>query len=140
MENCIGELVKYLKDEIERNEFTCMVWQDDVCFAHDSRGVKPVADFWSKGFLDNAVVVDKVIGRASAMFMADAGVKYAHGNVISGLAADIFEKAGIFFSYDKMVPKIVNRSGDGLCPMESAVANVSDSKEGIDILLGKVML
>lgn len=137
MEITMEEAVRGLREELDENKLTCIAAGEDAAYTHQSRGVKPVIDFWSREYLKDAIIVDRVIGKASALFMADANPKHIHGVVMSQLAVEFLEKEGISYSADKVVPKIINRAGDGLCPMESAVAEVADRMEGIDILLEK---
>ncbi len=131
-------IVENLKREIEGKNLTCIAYTGDELFCSYERGVKPIIDFLDKGHLSEGIIVDKVIGRASAMFMIKGSVKYVHGLIISNLAAEILEKNKISFSGDKFVEKIINRKGDGLCPMESAVADIEDIEEGINIIKNKI--
>ena len=135
--NVKNKIIDNLKRELDINKLTCIAAKEQVAFTHNSRGVKPVIEFWSKEFLNDAIIVDKVIGKASALFMAASSAKHIHGVVMSQLAAEFLEKSGVSYSADTIVPKIINRAGDGLCPMESAVADVESLEEGIDILLEK---
>lgn len=139
MNNIEDNVIEALKWEIEKEDLSCVVLQDEVLHTHVEKGVKPIVDFWSRDYLNEAIVVDKVIGKASAIFMVAGKVKHAHGLVVSELAIEVFKEAGIEYSAEKIVPKIINRTGDGLCPMESAVANTDDIKEAIEIILEKVM-
>lgn len=132
------KVIEALKREIEIENLSCIVLQDEVLYTHIQKGVKPIVDFWSRDYLEDAVVVDKVIGKASAIFMVNGNVRHAHGIVVSELAVEVFEKAGIDYSADKIVPKIINRTGDGLCPMESSVAHVNENAEAIKIILEKI--
>ncbi len=137
MSSVESNLIEVLKNEIENKSLACMVLQNQVGFTHTDRGVSPIVEFWSRDYLKDAIVVDKVIGKASAIFMVKGGVAYAYGFVVSELACKVFEEAGIKYCAEKIVPNIINRTGDGMCPMESAVADIEDIDKGISIILEK---
>ena len=131
-----------IAEDLKKNFFdadtTCVIYKDGVIFEHKGGSIAPVADAWFCGDLENAVVVDKVVGKASAMFMTDGNAAYVHGKLISEPAEALMKSSDMTFSYDKKVPKIINRAGDGLCPMESAVMETDDLHEGIDRVFDKM--
>lgn len=71
------------------------------------------------GFLRKASVADKVVGKAAAALMIVSGVKELYADVISQGALDLLQGTDTKVSYKKAVPHIVNRSGTGLCPLET---------------------
>ena len=103
---------------------------DDVFTSHE-RGVKPLLHLLTekKGFLKGASVADKVIGKAAALLMALGEIKEVHTLIISEPAIQVFEKYNIPCFYDKKVTRIVNRAGDGLCPMETLCLDVDEPQE-----------
>ena len=44
-------------------------------------------------------------------------------------AEEALKQHGIQIEADTLVPRIVNRTGDGLCPMETSVLGISDPAE-----------
>jgi len=50
------------------------------------------------------------------------------------------EKNGIVCEYGKLVEKIFNREGTGLCPMEEAVADTEDVEKAYYLLLDRIKL
>lgn len=82
-----------------------------------------------KGFLKGASVADKVIGKAAALLMALGEIKEVHTLIISEPAIKVFEKYNIPCFYDKKVDRIINRTGDGLCPMETLCLDVDEPQE-----------
>lgn len=103
---------------------------DDVFTSHE-RGVKPLLYLLKekKDFLKGASVADKVIGKAAALLMALGEIKEVHTLIISEPAIKVFEKYNIPCFYDKKVDRIINRTGDGLCPMETLCLDVEEPKE-----------
>ena len=106
---------------------------DDVFTSHE-RGVKPLLHLLSekKGFLKGASVADKVIGKAAALLMVLGEIKEVHTLIISEPAIKVFEKYNIPCFYDKKVDRIVNRTGDGLCPMETLCLDIENPQEAFD--------
>ena len=74
-------------------------------------------------------MADKVIGRAAALLMVLGEIKEVHTLIISEPAIKVFEKYNIPCFYDKKVERIVNRTGDGLCPMETLCLDVDEPQE-----------
>ena len=112
---------------------------DDVFTSHD-RGVKPLLHLLTekKGFLKGASVADKVIGKAAALLMVLGEIKEVHTLIISDPAIKVFEKYNIPCFYDKKVDRIVNRTGDGLCPMETLCLDVDNPAEAFTKIKEKI--
>lgn len=113
---------------------TIAVVSNGEVFTSHERGVKPLLHLLTekKGFLKGASVADKVIGKAAALLMALGEIKEVHTLIISEPAIKVFEKHNIPCFYDKKVTHIVNRTGDGLCPMESLCLDVENPQEAFD--------
>ena len=60
------------------------------------------------------------------MLFICAGVHDVYGEIMSKPALSVLEKNGIGASCEILIDAIMNRSGDGLCPMEMAVANIDN--------------
>ena len=119
---------------------TIAVVSNGEVFTSHERGVKPLLHLLSekKGFLKGASVADKVIGKAAALLMVLGEIKEVHTLVISEPAIKVFEKYNIPCFYDKKVDRIINRTGDGLCPMESLCLDVEEPKEAFTEIKEKV--
>ena len=130
MENILIELNKILLS----GNHTIVVKKDDKVFTSSDRGVKPLLHLLEdeKGFLDGASVADKVIGKAAALLMVLGGIKEVHTNVISEPAVEVFEKHHIPYFYEEKVKRIINRKGDGLCPMETLCMDVEEPSEAFE--------
>lgn len=88
--------------------------------------------------LRNAVVADRVIGRAAAFLMVYGGVAEVYTRVLSAHAQEVFDRYGVRFYAEKTVDYIVNRRGDGMCPMEEACLTVDTPEQAYEVLLKKV--
>ena len=113
---------------------TIAVVSNGEVFTSQERGVKPLLHLLTekKGFLKGASVADKVIGKAAALLMVLGEIKEVHTLIISEPAVKVFEKHNIPCFYDKIVTRIVNRTGDGLCPMETLCLDVENPQEAFD--------
>ena len=119
---------------------TIAVVSNGEVFTSQERGVKPLLHLLSekKGFLKGASVADKVIGKAAALLMVLGEIKEVHTMVISEPAIKVFEKYNIPCFYDKKVERIINRTGDGLCPMESLCLDVDNPMDAFTKIKDKI--
>lgn len=124
---------------LENENLTCAVKCGDKILKTADRGIKPFMQWIESGKnLHCAVAADKVIGKAAAFLMEKAGISAVYAAVLSEPAEDVLKNAGIAYTYSHLVPRIQNRKGDGLCPMESAVMDVDDSDTAFSALKNKL--
>ena len=76
-----------------------------------------------------------MVGKAAAFLYCLLGIESLFANVISQPALNVLKDAGIPVEYSQLVPAIKNRSGDGFCPMESAVWNIADPHEALQAII-----
>lgn len=88
--------------------------------------------------LNGALVVDKVIGRAAAAIALDGKAKRVHGILMSESAKAFLDEQGIPCSADAMVPQILNRTRDGLCPLEDSVKGLDDPPRMIKAIRARI--
>lgn len=86
------------------------------------------------GDLSSSSVADKVIGRAAALLLAYSRASEVYATVISELGLSTLNEYGIRVEYDTLVPKIMNRRGDDVCPFERISLAVSSPKEAYERL------
>ncbi len=84
--------------------------------------------------LNGALVLDRVIGRAAAWLCASGGVAEVLTPLASEAAVDVLERYGIHWFARRLVPRILNQSGDGLCPMESLALECGSPEEFLEKL------
>ena len=122
------------KNILKSTNSTIVVIGGENIYTSKERGVKPLLHLLTekKGFLKGASVADKVIGKAAALLMVLGEIKEVHTLIISEPAIKVFENHNIPCFYDKKVDRIVNRTGDGLCPMETLCLDVDDPQEAFD--------
>ena len=111
------------------NDLKLVVMKNGIPLATSvDRGIKPIFDVYTKELhhLDGAYIADRVTGKAAAMLLAEGGVKGVYTDLISDAAIEILEQYPILFEYKKRVPYILNREGDGMCPIEKISRSVDD--------------
>ena len=103
--------------------------------SHD-RGIAPIMALVlaDTNALRGACVADKVIGKAAALLLVRAGVERLFANTISEHAMSLLSEYHLTFEFGQSVPYIMNRAGDGMCPMQSLVLEVNDPEEAFRVL------
>lgn len=97
-----------------------VVANGEVC-TFDGRGI---ADLYTilnddPGFLQGAMVADKVVGKGAAALMIVGGVDSLYTDVISVPALELLSGSGVKVGFGHQVENIINRQGDGICPVEA---------------------
>lgn len=112
--------------------------RDGVWLTDDSRGISPMMKLIASGKnLNGYAAADTIVGRAAAMLFVKAGITAVHGKVMSEGAKTYLESRGIPCTFETLTDRIINRSGTDICPMEKAVAAITDENEGYNALLLK---
>lgn len=117
---------------------TCAIVRGEHAETSELRGVAPLLA-WLGGNFAGYSAADKVVGRAAAFLYVLLGVKALYAAVLSEPAAEVLRAHGISFSYGRLAARIVNRAGDGLCPMESAVMGEDDPRRALEKIKAKRM-
>ena len=122
--------------ELYKNEnHTCVLCKDDIIYTSDLTGIAPMVGFIEQSIdLKGFSAADKIVGKAAAMLFVSAGVISVYAEIMSKTAVSIFAENGIDFSYNTLTENIINRKGDGLCPMEQAVSDISDTSKALAII------
>ena len=120
---------------LKNGQYTCVLCKDGHTVTSYQRGVAPLMGFWEhQTDLSGYSAADKVVGKGTALLYCLLGVKALYANVMSKPAWQVLNAHGIDTSYGQLVDAIQNRSGDGLCPIETAtisIDNPADAPEAI---------
>lgn len=120
------------RELLSGSPYTCVLCRDGEIHTATARGVKPLLDWLDSGLeVRGFSAADKVVGRATAFLYVLLGVRAVHAQVMSSPAKEVLEHSGITALCDREVPGIINRRGDGQCPFEEAVLNITDPKEAL---------
>lgn len=105
----------------------------------DGRGIAPLLAIASEeNALRGASVADLIVGKAAALLMARAGVSEVYAEVMSEAGERTLSEHDIPHSCGLLVPYIIDRTGKDVCPMEHAVADVSDPAEAYAVLSARL--
>lgn len=124
----------------DKHTFVCI--NEDNVFTSDKQGIAPIMELLQNesDILKGAYVADRVIGRAAALLLMKGGIKELYTDVISEHALLVLKTSEIIVSYAKLVPYIVNRKKDGMCPMEETVLNLDCPEEAYVKLREKLLI
>ncbi len=105
----------------------------------DGRGIRPMLDFIERNVdLKGYSFADIVVGKAAACLFVYGGITSVYADVLSESALEYLRSHAIEAEYGVLVKSILNRKGDGVCPMEACVANIDDANEAFIALKTKV--
>lgn len=130
----MNALMKILEDEA----LTCVIQQDGMIYRETANGIRPILHQLKENHLAQAIVADKVIGKAAAMLFVYGKVSEIHTQLISEHARQYLQQKHIPFTFETCVPYIINRTKDGMCPMEATVLNCNDETIAYALLLKKL--
>ena len=119
------ELINILHDE----GLTLVVKSEDgMIHRFTQRGVKDLLTLVTEqpDLLKGALVADKAVGKAAAACMIVGGVQHVHADVMSEPALALLQAHGIRAEYTTLTHHIINRAGDGWCPMERLSRDIDD--------------
>ncbi len=132
---------------LEEQGFTFVALNErgEVIYSSKEMGIAPIKNCIlenGKAYLKGAVIADRVVGKAAAMLIAYAEVAVIGTEIISEHALSFLQNFNegqsddnkIEIGYKKLVPYIINRKKDGMCPMEQKVLEINDVEKAYDIL------
>jgi len=106
---------------------TCVLCRGADTHISDRTGIAPMMDFLDAGLdLNGYCVADRIVGKAAALLFVLAGVSKVYADTISEGACRVLREHRIDFSYQTLTPYIINRNGNGPCPMEEAVRDIEE--------------
>lgn len=127
---------------VQSGEAQCVLLDKngDIVSMGTGHGVMPLLRIYeaSPDAMKEGVVVDKVIGRAAAAIIIWGGAKRAHGELMSEDALEFLTDHDVSASYTVLVPRILNRKRDGLCPLEASVIGITNPQEAVNALKLKI--
>lgn len=126
--------------ELEKNEYSCVVLKDDKLYRFNGIGVKPIISNLdiNKTFFEDALIADKIIGKAAALLLVLGKIKMVYGAVMSQTAIEVFENNKTSYQFGEKVPFISNRSNTGTCPLEQAVAEIDQPDKAYIAIKNKI--
>lgn len=83
---------------------------------------------------DGASLADSIVGRAAALLCVYSKIVAIYGETMSEGGASILNGNGVRYQFGKLVPKILNRKKDDICPFDKAVAGIQDATLALERL------
>ncbi len=129
--------IERAKSLLENN--TIALVKGEEIYVDTAKGIAPMMSLLAEGRdIADFSVADRVVGKAVAMLFVKGKVKEVYAEIISAVALEYLRRYRLEVRYGEVVDRIVNRRGDGLCPMESAVLSEENFDAGYEILKKKV--
>ena len=120
------------KELINTTDAVFAAVSDNDTITSPVKGISFVASLCDENMdLSAYCIADKIVGKAAAMLFTLLGAKVVHAKTLSEAGKKVLEDAGIEFTYDVLTDMIVNRTGDGMCPMENAVKNCQKAEDAL---------
>ena len=112
--------------------YTCVFCKGDRQQVFTQRGVRPLfSAVMSQKDFSGWSVADKVVGSGAAFLYRLLKVRTVYAPIMSAQAKEILAYGGILPVCDRLVPAIINRRGDGICPIESATAHCQTPEQAL---------
>lgn len=120
--------------------YTCVITRDgQTLYASRESGIRPLLEILRQGIdVSGGDAADRIVGKAAALLYARMGVARVRAVVMSRSGLSVLESRGIPAQYQTLTDAIVNRRGDGPCPMEQAVADLDDPDRAYAALEARV--
>lgn len=131
--------LQHAKNLLNDGNYTCVAYCAEQTLTSTKRGVAPLIGWLDEGrSLDGFAVADKVIGKAAAFLHVLLGTTQIFAGVISRPALDVLQNHGVYVDCDRVVEAIINRAGNGPCPMEQAVYNTTSPTQALQKIKEKL--
>jgi hypothetical protein len=115
----------------------CILSKGKAIFSSREDGIKPLIDAidtLGSDRLKNSIVIDKIIGKASALLICYFGAKKASAKVMSKMGASVLDRHGIEYFAELITDEIRNRTNTDICPFEKAVLKTSSPDKAYELI------
>ena len=129
-----GDLVAEMRARLDAGASVVAARGGVMVAERGGRGLAPLLDLLDAGSLRDAVVMDKVVGRAAAAIYAQSGALRVYARLAGRGAAEIMSAKGIPLVADETVDLVLDRDRSGSCPMEAAVSGLEDTAQMVEVL------
>ena len=124
---------------IEAGDFGfALIKNNVIIYKGRGKGVSPLLELASTAeglkMMENALVVDRIIGKAAAILLVMGKVTHAYGMTMSKSGEEYLHAHGVETKNNRCVDAISDRTGRGICPMERSVMEIDDPREGFEKL------
>jgi iron complex outermembrane receptor protein len=125
-----------LIESLHSGGYSCVIRKGDETRTFRQRGVKDLWELCQSQdlFLNGAIIADKVVVKGAAALMILGRIKEVYADVISTPAVDLLKEHGIKTSINETTDRIINRQGNGLCPVETLCINLQSVNEMYEVI------
>ena len=104
------DLIEQAKEYIQNENLSCFAYLKIGQYKSNYSGIRPLLQPLNADhtFFEDAILIDKVIGKSAAFLLIYGKVKKVHAMIMSEHAKNLLEKYNIVYSYDRLVPYIEN--------------------------------
>lgn len=135
MEQMMNNTTKTAKELLLQNGYTCVLCSAGAIYHSTQRGVKPLLDFLESGKdFTGFSAADKTVGLGAAHLYVLLGITSVWANVMSRAAKELLQQHHICVHCENLVPFIINRKGNGACPIETAVTGIHNSIDALAVI------
>ena len=129
------DLKEYAKNKLLCDRYTCVICDGKNEILSRERGVSFLLSLYNnKADIKNYFVADKVVGKGAALLYVLLEIKDIYAHIISKSALDVLKSHGIECTYNVLVEHIINRAGDGICPIESATIDIDNPADAPSVI------
>ncbi|MBQ7363262.1 MAG: DUF1893 domain-containing protein [Clostridia bacterium] len=115
--------IERAKKLLNEGEYTCVLIKGQEVITSRERGVAPLLSLLDgRGSLRGFSAADRTVGAGAAHIYVALGVDTVFARVMSDTARAVLDSAKISHGCDLFVPVIINRRGDGTCPIEAVLS------------------
>lgn len=115
---------------LSSGDYTVAACRGEDAYTDTRRGVAPLLAWLDAGVnLIGYAAADKVVGKAAAFLYLRLGVQAVYAQVMSQPAYALLTAHGVATTCGELVPAIINRAGDGYCPMEQVCLSLTEPEE-----------
>jgi hypothetical protein len=120
----------------ESDDSIVVVKNNTILTTKQGEGIKPIMEAIDElgDAMQGSTVGDRILGKASALLCVYAGVKEVYAPQATKSAIAVLIKASIPGQTDKLIPFIINKTGDGICPFEKMLINIDSPEEAYKLL------
>ena len=123
--------IERARAKLSEGGYTCVMCRGEQTLVSTDRGVKPLLSWLEEGAGEGFSAADKVVGNGAAFLYVLLKVREVYADVMSEPALDTLTRHGIKAEFGTLCDNIINRRGDGICPIEQAVGGITDPNEAL---------
>jgi len=107
-----------------------------LLFKSRSRGVRDLLAMINDiGHLaEGASLADSIVGRAAALLCVYSKIIAVYGVNMSEGAALVLKANGVHYKYGMLIPRVLNREKNDICPFDKALSGIEDPSVALEKL------